>query len=200
MFSAKSNQNINVLLEFIKKQAPPKFLTVGSWTMIVGVPNAGKSSIINAFRTKSSENFSIHYIESSAKTGPLPCVTRGVSGYRISTNPLMYILDTPGISIPNIEKPEQAMKLALTGAIKDDIVGVDVLCDYLLYILNKLHILQYVKQYSLNQPTDSLDVILTHLKYIYNWDEISICRVILKHYREGRLGKFTLDKINEASF
>lgn len=168
--------------------------------MIAGVPNAGKSSIINAFRVKSGEKFSICYVESSAKTGPLPCVTRGVSGYKISVNPLMCILDTPGISMPNIEKPEQAMKLALTGAIKDDIVGVDVLCDYLLYVLNKLHILQYVKQYSLSQPTDSLDTILTHLKYIYNWDEISICRVILKHYREGRLGKFTLDKINEASF
>jgi|LakMenEpi03Aug12_release.lakeMendotaPanAssembly.Ray.scaffolds.fasta_scaffold1420024_2 ribosome biogenesis GTPase A len=50
MYSANTNQNINILLDMIKNIAPPKFKTVGTWFMIGGVPNVGKSSIINAIR------------------------------------------------------------------------------------------------------------------------------------------------------
>lgn len=52
MYSVNSNQNINGLLEMVKNIAPPKFKTVGSWFMIGGVPNVGKSSIINSIRAE----------------------------------------------------------------------------------------------------------------------------------------------------
>jgi len=114
----------------------------------------------------------------------------------VSLDPLIFLKDTPGVMIPRIDSPEQGMKLSLTGAIKDEIAGESLICDYLLFVLNKLSIFDYVKKYGLEGPTDDIDKLVNHLKKKYNWNEEAICRAILKDYRKGRLGKFTLDKIN----
>lgn len=193
LYSAQTNQNINGLLKYIKDATPNKFQTVGTWMMIGGVPNVGKSSIINKFRLF-SKGF---YNSSPAKIGPEPCVTRGISGFKVSKDPLMYLIDTPGIMLPKLENNEQAMKLALIGAIKDEIIGVDVIADYMLFSLNKVGNFNYMKKYSLKVPTNTLDELLVILKPKYNWDELSIAKVILKHFRAGELGHITLDKINQ---
>lgn len=190
MYSATTNQNINTLLKLVKEIAPAKFQTVGSWMMIGGVPNVGKSSIINSFRahTRGFTN------KSPAKIGPEPCVTKGISGFKVSMNPIMYLVDTPGIMMPKIENNEQAMKLALIGAIKDEIVGVDVIADYMLFCYNKIGNFNYVEKLKLKGPTDTLNDLLAVLKPRYNWDEMSISKNMLKMFREGKFGRITLDK------
>lgn len=50
-----------------------------------------------------------------AKTGPLPGVTRDLTGFKVSSKPLAYLVDTPGIMIPNVDNVEIGLKLALTG-------------------------------------------------------------------------------------
>ena len=192
VYSAYTNQNINNILDHIKTAAPGKFKTVGSWLMIGGVPNVGKSSIINKFRLH-ARGF---YNKSPAKIGPEPCVTRGVSGFKVSLDPLMYLIDTPGIMLPKLENNEQAMKLALIAAIRDEVVGVDIIADYMLFSLNKLGNYNYVKKYALKGPVDTLDQLIAILKPKYNWDETSIAKIILKHFREGKLGRITLDKLS----
>ena len=159
--------------------------------MIGGVPNVGKSSIINKFR-KNSKGF---YNSSPAKTGPEPCVTKGISGFKVSKEPLIYLIDTPGIMLPKLDNNEQAMKLALIGAIKDEIIGVDIIADYMLFSLNKVGNFKYMDKYKLKKPTDTLDDLLAILKPQYNWDELSIAKTVLKHFREGKLGRITLDKL-----
>lgn len=55
-----------------------------------------------------------------AKTGPLPGVTRDLTGFKVSSKPLAYLVDTPGVMIPNVEDLEIGLKLALTGCVPSD--------------------------------------------------------------------------------
>ena len=133
--STKQNVNINKLLTFIDNNANPQFKTVGAWLMIGGVPNVGKSTIINSLRSRDAEVN--HSKKSGARTGGTPCITRSVSGFKIKTDPPVYVSDTPGIIIPKIENPLDAMKLSLCNCIRDGILEMEMLCDYALYVLNK---------------------------------------------------------------
>ncbi|PKA54514.1 hypothetical protein AXF42_Ash000349 [Apostasia shenzhenica] len=71
-----------------------------------------------------------------AVVGPLPGVTQDISGYKIANHPSIYVLDTPGVLVPSIPDIETGLKLALTGAIKDSVVGELRLAQYLLAVLN----------------------------------------------------------------
>lgn len=90
--------------------------------MMVGIPNVGKSSLINRLIGKAS-----------TKTGDKPGVTRGKQWLRIKGD--TELLDTPGILPPKFEDQSVAMKLAYTGAIKDEIMNTELLayslCEYL---------------------------------------------------------------------
>lgn len=193
LYSAHTNANISQVTRFINENVPCKFKTVGMWMMIGGVPNVGKSSVINAFRTNSKDFDN----NSPAKTGPQPCVTRGVSGFKVSTDPLMFLVDTPGILLPKLENKEQAMKLALIGAIKDDIVGADTIADYMIFCLNKLGNYNYVNKLGLKKPAPGFTEALHYLQPKFNWDELAIADHLLKQFREGKFGKITLDRLSQ---
>lgn len=102
--------------------------------MVVGVPNVGKSALIN----------SIHQIASSrfpgkikrATVGPLPGVTQDIAGYKIAQRPSIYVLDSPGVLVPSIPDIETGLKLALAGSVKDSVVGEERIAQYLLAVLN----------------------------------------------------------------
>lgn len=99
--------------------------------MIGGIPNVGKSTIINSLRSRDSEVS--HTKKSGAKTGGVPCVTRTISGFKVRSDPPTYISDTPGVIIPKIENTEAGMKLALVNCIRDGILEEEHVCDYALF-------------------------------------------------------------------
>lgn len=103
--------------------------------MIGGVPNVGKSTIINCLRARDSEIK--HTKKSGARTGGVPCVTKSVTGFKIKADPPIYVHDTPGIIIPNIEDPLLGTKLSLCNCIRDGIIESSTVCDYALYELNR---------------------------------------------------------------
>ncbi|KAJ7426900.1 Mitochondrial ribosome-associated GTPase 1 [Willisornis vidua] len=123
--------------------------------LVIGVPNMGKSSLINSLRR-------LHLKKGKATTvGGEPGITKAVlSRIQVSEKPLMYLVDTPGVLPPKLGDVETGMKLALCGAIHDHMVGENIMADYLLYTLNKQQQFGYVERYGLDQPCDHIESVL----------------------------------------
>lgn len=93
--------------------------------LVVGMPNVGKSTIINRLRSLGMNNNT-----KAVKTGNLPGITRNVSGLvKILDEPLTYLLDSPGILMPKITSPDQGMKLSISGK-KTRYDGPQLRCNY----------------------------------------------------------------------
>ncbi|XP_033127406.1 mitochondrial ribosome-associated GTPase 1-like [Anneissia japonica] len=126
--------------------------------LCTGIPNVGKSSLINAMRRlhiKKGKGTSI---------GQMPGVTKSVlHKIRVNERPTVWLYDSPGVLTPKIQHPEVGMKLAVCGTIPDHRVGVDIICDYLLYTLNKQELYSYVEYFELNSPTDDVMEVLYHI-------------------------------------
>lgn len=128
--------------------------------MIGGVPNVGKSTIINSLRKRDTEIE--HTKKSGAKTGGVPCITKSISGFKIVSDPPTYVTDTPGIFIPKMRDSEQGMKLSACNCIRDGIIEPELVCDYILFQLNKNRLFGYVARYDLpnKYPTDQVHDLL----------------------------------------
>lgn len=156
--------------------------------MMVGIPNVGKSSLINRLVGKAS-----------TKTGDKPGVTRGKQWLRIKGD--AELLDTPGILSPKFENQEIAMKLAYTGAIKDDIMNTELLayslCEYLrdnypseLCVRYKLDSVDGLKGYEI------LENIGRKRGFVISGGEIDMERaanMILDELRGAKIGNITLE-------
>lgn len=126
--------------------------------MIIGVPNVGKSSLINRLR---SDNLSLG---KGTAVGNTAGVTKSVLTHiKISEDPLVYLIDTPGILAPTIRDIHAGMKLALVGCLQDHVVGLHVLANYLLYWLNKNGRFDYVEKLGMSEPNDDIMHVLTFI-------------------------------------
>lgn len=114
--------------------------------MIGGIPNVGKSTILNSLRNKDEKI--TNNKKSGAKVGGVPCITKKITSFKIISDPLVYLVDTPGISLPKFkEESEDGLKLAACNCIRDGIVNLEYLCDYILFKLNKEQVFDYVNRY-----------------------------------------------------
>ncbi|KAK3405489.1 hypothetical protein EUGRSUZ_K01998 [Eucalyptus grandis] len=104
--------------------------------MVVGVPNVGKSALINSIHRIASSRFPVQEKIKRATVGPLPGVTQDIAGFKIAHHPSIYVLDTPGVLVPSIPDIETGLKLALAGSVKDSVVGEERIAQYLLAVLN----------------------------------------------------------------
>ncbi|NXC63565.1 MTG1 GTPase, partial [Aleadryas rufinucha] len=174
--------------------------------LVIGVPNAGKSSLINSLRR-------LHLKKGKATAvGGEPGITKAVlSRIQVCEKPLMYLVDTPGVLPPRLGDVETGMKLALCGAIRDHLVGEDVMADYLLYTLNKQQQFGYVQRYGLGQACDHIESLLKHValtqgytqkvKVLTGTGNVNMMMLnypaaayeFLRDFRAGRLGRVTLD-------
>ncbi|KAK2585145.1 hypothetical protein KPH14_008651 [Odynerus spinipes] len=172
--------------------------------MIIGVPNVGKSSLINRLRTT--------YLKKpkATKEGPIPGVTRSVLTHiKISENPNFYLLDTPGILEPKVKDVYTGLKLALIGCLQDHLVGHITVADFLLFWLNKHEKYKYVEKLGLPEPKDDITYVLTFIaaklkitQKLRNYDGQYIVKPNLtlaaSHFidlfRCGELGRICLDE------
>lgn len=173
--------------------------------MIIGVPNVGKSSIINALRNRHLNK------KGATQVGPVAGITRSVlTRIKVCEDPLIYVLDTPGVMLPNIKDHEMGMKLALCSCFQDHLVGEDIIADYLLYWLNKNKNFHYLDAVGLDEPTDDITHVLLSIAYklgktltvrslATNAMEVkpdfqSASRYFVNAFRRGEFGKICLDK------
>ena len=95
--------------------------------MACGIPNVGKSSIINQLRSISD----LDNKKATAKATAAVCTTKGLGGFKILNNPLMFLMDTPGVMIPSVIPKELGLKMAVLGLIKEQIVEKHTMVDYI---------------------------------------------------------------------
>ncbi|WP_053957504.1 ribosome biogenesis GTPase YlqF [Inediibacterium massiliense] len=159
--------------------------------MIVGVPNVGKSSLINRLTGKKS-----------AKTGNKPGVTRGKQWVRLKGN--IELLDTPGILWPKFEDQNVGLKLAFTGAIKDDILDIETIALRLIEFLSENYPDDLMERYKLDeldeQGIDNMDKIAKKRGCILSGGRIDYTRVaniVIDEFREGKIGRITLETPND---
>mmetsp|Transcript_26882 Transcript_26882/g.68985 ORF Transcript_26882/g.68985 Transcript_26882/m.68985 type:complete len:325 (-) Transcript_26882:280-1254(-) len=132
---AQDAASVRKLLEGCRGWLKQESSAVSQLMMVVGLPNTGKSSLINRFRQvapRSKESPMRQRGMGSAKTGPTPGVTRQLSGFKVGSDPSLHILDTPGVMQPSLASYEAALRLGLTAAFKDSMVGEAELVRYLI--------------------------------------------------------------------
>ncbi|KAF9961291.1 Mitochondrial GTPase [Mortierella alpina] len=199
--NANEDLNVKGIIRYLAKKAKvsgtasEKELT--TTVMVVGMPNVGKSSLINSLRRIGVKK------GKAAPTGAIPGITRTVAGtIKVLDSPKVYLIDTPGVMIPHIPDPVSAIKVALTGAISDHLSDEEVIADYLLFQLNQAEDYSYVKLYNVAEPTDDIKIFLPQVaKYIGalkkggEYNLAAAAQFLIKQYRLGKLGKFTLDDI-----
>lgn len=173
--------------------------------MIIGVPNVGKSSLINILRNRHLNK------KSATAVGAVAGITRSVlNRIKISEDPAIFLIDTPGILEPKVKDVETGLKLALCGCLQDHLVGNDVIADYLLYWLNKHRRFDYLDLFGLTEPCDSIMDVLTQgathmqrFKKLKQFDGSVVQKpdmeyaaiTFIKAFRQGEFGKTLLDKI-----
>ena len=157
--------------------------------MIVGVPNVGKSSLINRLTGRKS-----------AKTGDRPGVTRGKQWLSLESG--MQLLDTPGILWPKFEDPEVGLNLAFCGSIKDEILDVASLALELISLLQREYPELLAQRYKLEElpqtPLETMEAAAQKRGCILPGKKIDyerIARVVLDEFRAGKIGKITLEKV-----
>ncbi|GKW44890.1 MULTISPECIES: ribosome biogenesis GTPase YlqF [unclassified Planococcus (in: firmicutes)] len=159
--------------------------------MIVGIPNVGKSTLINRLSKKSL-----------AKTGNMPGVTKAQQWIKVGKE--IELLDTPGILWPKFEDPEIGFKLAVTGAIKDSVIQMQELAIYSLNFLEQRYPERLLERYGIEQVdeeiVDTFDKIGKKRRCLTNDGEVDYemtAEIIVRDIRNQHLGKITFDYKDE---
>lgn len=157
--------------------------------MILGIPNVGKSTLINRFVGKNQ-----------AITGNKPGVTKAQRWLKMGRE--FELLDTPGILWPKFEEPEVGQRLAISGAIKDSLLHMDDLALNLIEILRARYPESLKKHYQLDQETlatlTDVEVLLEITRLLglkENYAEASVR--LIHQYRQNKLGNISLDTPKE---
>lgn len=194
------------LLKEVKRIADGFHSLSGMRAFVVGMPNAGKSTLLNRLRTQGAPGSA-----KVAKTGCEPGVTRKL-GTPVRILPSdddsegVFMLDTPGVFIPYVSDAESMLKLALVGCVKDGLISWITVADYLLFHLNLHDPTGEVYRDFCAEPTNDVHEFLggvarrtgkllkcsgESLDGAADW--------VVRRWRNGELGRFALDQVDDAS-
>ena len=161
--------------------------------MVLGIPNVGKSTFINKVARRKT-----------ARAEDRPGVTR--SKQWVPVDSTLELLDTPGILWPRFDDPEVRKRLAFTGAIKDDVVDMEELACCLMDYLSRRYAPVLAERYKIEvEPEDSgydlLEKAGRKRGFLMRGAQVDtqrMARVLLDEFRGGKLGRFTLETVEDA--
>ena len=160
-------------------------------TMVVGIPNVGKSTFINSFAGKAC-----------AKTGNKPGVTKGNQWIRL--NKTLELLDTPGILWPRFEDQQVGLHLALIGSINDQILNKDELACELISLLEKDYPQVVKDRFGIENVEEDrvkvLEEIARSRACLMKGGELDLARasaLLLDDFRAGKFGRISLEKAED---
>ena len=193
---SQSGKNINqiknlvdqILSEKIKRDLEKGLKPRNYKTMVLGIPNVGKSTLINTLSNSRS-----------TKVGNRPGVTKSKQWVKLSNG--FDLLDMPGVLWPKFEDEKVGYNLAITGAIKDDILPLDDITYYAITFLQKNYLKRLQDRYSEEITQDMefvtvLDIIGKKRGALIHGGEIDYDRVyniVLNDIRNKQLGKLAFD-------
>ena len=193
-----TGKGVKVLLNAVAKAAEPvtqKWLKKGvrnrpTRVMIVGVPNVGKSTLINRLVGKNK-----------VVAQNRPGVTRGQQWITIAKG--LELLDTPGVLWPKFENPEIGFHLAVTGAIKEEIFDKEIAVDILLTKLQQHYPQELAKTYGIELSNEDTSNTIEEkiaqargcLKAGGVLDIAKVITMVLRDFKTGKLGAFTLETV-----
>ena len=189
--SGKGNKKLISTVERLSKPIIDRWVAKGIRsrsvrTIILGIPNVGKSTFINSYAGKAC-----------AKTGNKPGVTKGKQWIRL--NKTLELLDTPGILWPKFEDQEVGKRLAFIGSIKDEILNLEEL---------SLELLDYIRtnypgllntRYGIEEegtPISLLEAVADKRKCLIRGQEIDYAKaagIVMEEFRNGKIGRITLE-------
>ena len=177
-----------LLQEKIQRNAA-KGMTKALRIMIVGIPNVGKSTLINQISGRKG-----------AKAENRPGVTRGKQWVTVDKD--LLLLDTPGILWPKFEDPHVGLMLAYTGAVKEDVIDIEQLSCNLMELLWQRYPEKVKERYGIDCPADTpawelLEAAGRKRGFLLSGGEIHterMAKVLLDEFRSGKLGRFTLEE------
>lgn len=194
-----SGRQKNLIIDKLKKinqEKIERFANKGAVktvrAMVVGVPNSGKSTIINSLCS-----------QKRAVTGNRPGVTRGKQWVSLAEG--IDLLDTPGTLPPAFEDQIKAMHLAFIGSIKEDVLRLDELTIELIRYFRKNNPNVFIERYKLKEFPDNdiqvFDDIAKSRGFLLNknnYDYDRVCKTIIDDLRKLKLGKIMFDKVDNG--
>ena len=160
--------------------------------MIVGIPNVGKSTLINRLAGKNI-----------AKTGNMPGVTKAQQWIKVGKE--LELLDTPGILWPKFEDQEVGYKLAVTGAIKDTILNLHDIAIYGLHFLEEAYPARLKERYDLEEIPEEIVEAFDQIgakrgclagRGLVDYDKTA--ELIIRDIRTEKFGRLTFERPNES--
>ena len=161
--------------------------------MVLGIPNVGKSTFLNKVAKRKT-----------AKAEDRPGVTR--SKQWVPVDATLELLDTPGILWPKFDDPEVGKRLAFTGAVKDDVLDIEELACYLMDYLAAHYADVLTERYKIDvEETDTgyglLEKAGRKRGFLMRGAQVDterMARILLDEFRGGKLGRFTLETVEDA--
>lgn len=181
------NSSLEILADKIERARKRGLKARSVRAMIVGIPNVGKSTLINRLVKRKA-----------TKVANKPGVTRAQQWIRIAGE--LELLDTPGVLWPKFEDRKVGLHLALTGAIRDEVVSSHDLGEYLLNFLRSYYPDNLSKRYNLDlnhSNPELIETIAQNRGFLQSDYEERVYNLLLSEFRNNLLGRITLDRFNQ---
>lgn len=195
LYNSTNNRELNKLnkaigdasKEIVERYRKRGLLNKTIRAMVVGIPNVGKSTLLNSLAKRKS-----------AKTGNKPGITKGKQWIHLAGD--IDLLDTPGILWPKFDDEASALNLAFTGAIKDDVLVLEEIALKFVIRMQEMGkenaILERYGIEAGEKPLDILDNIARKKGFFINnkgIDYLRVAELLFMDFRAGRLGRISLE-------